>query len=175
MTENILLLISEKSNIFPTAGRSADIFGLYAVRARRLDPSIARHTDEIADLCCLFRVARLEAFGSAARGADFDDARSDADFLVEFSADREQDPLEQFFALALALEATLGRRVDPVEIGARKSVRYRDGRTGPRDGLRIVTRVPTWRTLSGPKRRSSPSMRASMKIATRALQSRSWR
>ena len=44
---------------------------------------IALHREELRDLCRRFHVRRLEVFGSAARG-DFDPARSDLDFLVEF-------------------------------------------------------------------------------------------
>ena len=47
---------------------------------------IAEHRAEIAALCRRFGVRRLAVFGSAARGADFDPARSDVDFLVEFAA-----------------------------------------------------------------------------------------
>ena len=47
---------------------------------------IALHREELRDLCRRFHVRRLEVFGSAARG-DFDPARSDIDFLVEFAED----------------------------------------------------------------------------------------
>ena len=63
-------------------------------------------------------IRRLEIFGSAARGGDFDPARSDADFLVEFAPGSPLSPLGQFFDLAADLEALLGRRVDLVERGA---------------------------------------------------------
>jgi hypothetical protein len=70
---------------------------------------------EIAALCRRFHVERLEVFGSAARGDDFDPGESDADFLVEFGPDRGLPPLEQFFGLAEALEDLLGRPVDLIE------------------------------------------------------------
>ncbi|MEX0645834.1 MAG: nucleotidyltransferase domain-containing protein, partial [Parvularculaceae bacterium] len=60
-------------------------------------------------------VKRLEVFGSAARGDDFDPERSDADFLVEFESISTTDPLGEFFKLASALSAALGRKVDLVE------------------------------------------------------------
>ena len=63
-------------------------------------------------------VARLEVFGSAARGTDFDPQTSDADFLVEFDPDSGLAPFDQFFDLAEALSMTLGRPVDLVEPGA---------------------------------------------------------
>ena len=61
---------------------------------------------------------RLEVFGSAARGADFDPARSDADFLVEFAPGSDMPALRRFFGLAEDLEQLLGRHVDLVEPGA---------------------------------------------------------
>lgn len=47
-------------------------------------PEIEQHRAAIAELCRRYRVRRLEVFGSAARGDDFDPARSDFDFLAEF-------------------------------------------------------------------------------------------
>lgn len=86
-----------------------------------MHPAIADHKDEIANLCRSFGVRRLEVFGSAARGGDFDPEKSDADFLVEFADEARADPLKQFFGLISALEATLGRRVDLVEPRAIKN------------------------------------------------------
>ena len=43
--------------------------------------AIADKREELMDLCRLHGVTRLEVFGSAARGADFDPKSSDADFL----------------------------------------------------------------------------------------------
>ena len=79
---------------------------------------IARRRDELTTLCRRFGVRRLEVFGSAARGADFDPKTSDVDFLVEFDRDGGHGPLEQFFGFARALETVLGRPVDLVERGA---------------------------------------------------------
>ena len=50
---------------------------------------IADRKDEIARICRRYRVQRLDLFGSAARGTDFDPETRDADFLVEF-----QPPLQ---------------------------------------------------------------------------------
>jgi len=82
---------------------------------------IAEKRQELIALCRRYDVARLEVFGSAARGADFDPARSDADFLVEFKAGSVLPPLEQFFGLADALANLLGRPVDLVEPSAIKN------------------------------------------------------
>lgn len=82
---------------------------------------VAQKRDALAALCRRYDVARLEVFGSAARGVDFDPARSDADFLVEFKVQSALPPLEQFFGLARALEDLLGRPVDLVEPSAVKN------------------------------------------------------
>ncbi len=81
---------------------------------------IALHRDELRDLCRRFRVRRLEVFGSAARG-DFDPARSDIDFLVEFAGD--DDDLARFVDFKQALESLLARRVDLVDRKAIESSR----------------------------------------------------
>jgi uncharacterized protein len=82
---------------------------------------IAAKRQELIELCRRYDVARLEVFGSAARGNDFDPERSDADFLVKFNDSSSLSPLEQFFGLADALAHLLGRRVDLVEPSAIKN------------------------------------------------------
>lgn len=79
---------------------------------------IDQHRAEIAALCRRYGVRRLEVFGSAARGTDFDPAASDADFVVDFDPKAAQSPLNQYFGLAGDLKTLLGRPVDLVEIGA---------------------------------------------------------
>ncbi len=79
---------------------------------------IASHLAELRARCRQFAVNRLELFGSAAHGVDFDPASSDADFVVEFQAEARLPPLQQFFGLSEALEQLLGRHVDLVEAGA---------------------------------------------------------
>lgn len=79
---------------------------------------IEKRREEIAVLCRRFGVIRLEVFGSAARGTDFDPERSDADFLVEFAPDAATRTLTNFFAFQDALHAVLGRPVDLVELTA---------------------------------------------------------
>ena len=74
---------------------------------------IASHREELRDLCRRFHVRRLDLFGSAARRADFDPAKSDLDFLVEF-AERDDD-LTRFVDFKEALEVLLARRVDLVD------------------------------------------------------------
>lgn len=71
----------------------------------------------VAELCQRLGVTRLELFGSAAR-ADFDAARSDIDFLVEFDDDPRYPVLQTFFGLKEALEALFERPVDLVSVNA---------------------------------------------------------
>ncbi len=63
-------------------------------------------------------MARLEVFGSAVRGVDFNPAVSDVDFLVEFKHGSRLKPLEQLFGLADALKHLFGWPVDLVEASA---------------------------------------------------------
>lgn len=75
---------------------------------------IAERRSELKALCRQYGVARLEVFGSAARGAEFAAGRSDADFLVTFLPSRRND-LEAFADFKDALAALLGMPVDLVE------------------------------------------------------------
>ena len=63
-----------------------------------------------------YRVERLALFGSAFRD-DFDSARSDLDFSVEFRTMTPHEHAESYFGLLDDLENLFGRRVDLVEIG----------------------------------------------------------
>ena len=69
---------------------------------------LAIDPDDLAEVCRRYHVAKLELFGSRARGTARPD--SDVDLLVTF-AEGETPGLE-FFGLANDLEALLGRRVD---------------------------------------------------------------
>ncbi|HVZ43182.1 MAG TPA: nucleotidyltransferase domain-containing protein [Ramlibacter sp.] len=81
---------------------------------------ISQKRDEISRICKEHHVRKLEVFGSAARGIDFDPEKSDADFLVEF----EPETLRRFdayFDVKEALEELLQRSVDLVEPDALKN------------------------------------------------------
>ena len=71
------------------------------------------HRDQISELCRSFGVRRLDVFGSAVR-EDFDPARSDVDFLVDFADDEARDRFRDYFAFRDALARVLGRPVDLV-------------------------------------------------------------
>ena len=85
--------------------------------ARAMLKEIKTHRDQIADLCRRYGVKRLELFGSAARGSDFEPGRSDIDFLVDFNDD-EPRTLEDFLDLETKLSDLLGRPVDVISRGA---------------------------------------------------------
>jgi hypothetical protein len=83
-----------------------------------MHPIIESSRQKLADLCRQRGVRRLEVFGSAAR-ADFDEARSDIDFLVDLGADTADiSPLDAYFGLKDDLESLFGRPVDLVSIGS---------------------------------------------------------
>lgn len=82
-----------------------------------MNPIVESKRAQVAELCCQSRVKRLELFGSAARD-DFDEARSDIDFLVELDDDPQVSPLDAYFGLKDALEAMFGRPVDLVSMGS---------------------------------------------------------
>lgn len=76
--------------------------------------AVEQHRDAIEALCRRYGVTKLDVFGSATRD-DFDEARSDVDFLVEFSAVPGLGALRQYFGFKEDLEQLLGRPVDLVE------------------------------------------------------------
>jgi hypothetical protein len=88
-----------------------------------MQPDIAEKREALAALCRRYGVARLEVFGSAARGADFDPDKSDVDFLVEFEPHGGLTPRDRFLGLADALEKLMGRPVDLVERNALEASR----------------------------------------------------
>ncbi len=80
-------------------------------------PEIEQHRAAIGEICRRYHVRRLEVFGSAARGYDFDPARSDVDFLVEFDPQGKLGTMAEYFDLRDALAEVTGRRVDLVVAG----------------------------------------------------------
>ena len=75
---------------------------------------VGSRLDALAELCRRFRVRRLDVFGSAARGDDFDPAHSDVDFLVEFEPGADPG-MAGFLDVEEALGAVVGRPVDLVD------------------------------------------------------------
>ncbi len=81
-------------------------------------PFIEAQRSAIAELCRRFHVRRLDVFGSAARGTDFDPSRSDVDLLVSYDPDASPPTLTAYFDLQEELAALLGYPVDLVMSGA---------------------------------------------------------
>lgn len=67
--------------------------------------------DELAALCRKHHVRKLAVFGSALRD-DFDPARSDIDFRVEFTEVPLDQCADNYFDFISALETLFGRPVD---------------------------------------------------------------
>jgi uncharacterized protein len=78
---------------------------------------IEAHRIDVAELCQRFHVHRLDVFGSAARGSDFDPARSDIDLLVTYFAGYHPG-IAAYQDLRDALAELFGRSVDLVMDGA---------------------------------------------------------
>ena len=78
---------------------------------------VAEKREKIAEHCRRLNVRRLDVFGSAARGDDFDPETSDVDFLVEFGEHDEHDEhgmARRYLGLEKSLEALFDRKVDLV-------------------------------------------------------------
>ncbi|MCC7151149.1 MAG: nucleotidyltransferase domain-containing protein [Rubrivivax sp.] len=82
-----------------------------------MHPIVATRREQLAELCRRRGVKRLDLIGSAAR-TDFDEARSDIDFVVDLGADPSVSPLDAYFDLKDALEALFDRPVDLISEGS---------------------------------------------------------
>jgi uncharacterized protein len=82
-----------------------------------MHPHIAQHRAGISAICQQYGICRLDVFGSAAQAKSFDVQTSDADFLVEFTAE-SKPTFREFFGARAALETLLGRNVDLLEAKA---------------------------------------------------------
>lgn len=83
----------------------------------RLPEFIESRRAEFAGLARRFGVERLALFGSAATG-EFDESRSDIDFVVAFRDMTPAEHADAYFGLLEALQDLLGHRVDLLEEGA---------------------------------------------------------
>ena len=72
---------------------------------------LQNHREEIAAVCGRLGVERLDVFGSAVR-ANFDPAKSDLDFVVQFAGPHGRGYADRYLALAEALEKVFARPVD---------------------------------------------------------------
>ena len=75
----------------------------------------------LKEACVRYRVRRLELFGSALTGKNFDPEKSDLDFLVEFLPLKQGEYADAYFGLLEAIENLFNRDVDLVMTGAIKN------------------------------------------------------
>ena len=71
--------------------------------------------EELAGLCRKYHIKRLELFGSAAMGKEFDPGSSDLDFLVEFMPVEDRNFLRDYIGLLEDLEKLFNLKVDLIE------------------------------------------------------------
>ncbi|MFZ4701414.1 MAG: nucleotidyltransferase family protein [Candidatus Methylumidiphilus sp.] len=130
-----------------------------------MHPLIHEHRNAIAERCQRYRVQRLEVFGSAARGTDFDPETSDADFLVEFSTASKSPSLKAFFGLQTDLSKVLGRTVDLAEASAIRTLCPGQGEPYPRGDLWSVTREPICGMYGKPPIQKTSSFRHGLPVS----------
>jgi predicted nucleotidyltransferase len=85
--------------------------------APELPAFIESRLADIAELARRFGVERLALFGSASTG-EFDELRSDVDFVVAFRDMTPAQHADAYFGLLEALQGLLAYRVDLLEEGA---------------------------------------------------------
>jgi uncharacterized protein len=81
-------------------------------------PIIEENREAIVALCKRYGITRLDVFGSAARGTDFDPATSDADFFYDADTTRDTH-VDDFFDFIRDMEQLLGRSIDLVTVHPR--------------------------------------------------------
>ncbi|MCK5226489.1 MAG: nucleotidyltransferase domain-containing protein [Planctomycetes bacterium] len=77
--------------------------------------------EAIKKLCVQYQVQRLELFGSALTGYNFDPKKSDLDFLVEFLPLKQGQHADAYFGLLEAIEKIFNRNIDLVMNSAIKN------------------------------------------------------
>ncbi len=82
---------------------------------------VQEHLAELKALCEQYKVKRLEVFGSALTGENFDAEKSDVDFLVEFKPLQPGQHADAYFGLLDACKKLFGRGVDLVMVRAIKN------------------------------------------------------
>lgn len=90
-----------------------------------IHPSVAQHLDEIRDLAARYGVEKLEIFGSAMT-PDFDEDRSDVDFIVHYPPDYDFGYFaKRLFDLEDEIAETLDRPTQLVMTSALRGSRFR--------------------------------------------------
>ena len=90
-----------------------------------MTPIVSDKLDAIASLARKHGVRRLFLFGSGL-SSDFDQQRSDLDFLVEFEAKSPSDHANGYFGLMEDLEKLLGLPIDLIEPGPISNPYFRE-------------------------------------------------
>jgi len=85
---------------------------------------IEKNYEALKSLCVRYRVRRLELFGSALTGNNFDPERSDLDFLVEFLPLKEGEYADAYFGLLEAIEHLFNKDINLVMPGAIKNLYF---------------------------------------------------
>ena len=86
---------------------------------------IENNKDKLIELCKKYKVSQLDLFGSAATG-EFDQEKSDLDFLVEFKETVAEDRFDNFFNFLEELKQLFNRSIDLVETGGLKNPYFID-------------------------------------------------
>jgi hypothetical protein len=82
-----------------------------------VNPIIAKHRSELTELCLKYDVRRFDLIGSATR-SDFDPARSDIDFVVDFNNFNVQNAADRYLGLMVDLEDLFHRKIDLISYRA---------------------------------------------------------
>ena len=77
---------------------------------------VADKREELIDLCRQFDVIKLEVFGSAARGDDFNPASSDVDLIVRFDPASKLRPFRRYMGFREAAMGLFRRKVELMEV-----------------------------------------------------------
>lgn len=75
---------------------------------------IGKYAEQIKECCEQFEVVRLDLFGSGTRD-DFNEERSDLDFLVTFAEPPRMGASDRYFGMLRRLGEVFNRKVDLVE------------------------------------------------------------
>ncbi|MBL8189726.1 MAG: nucleotidyltransferase domain-containing protein [Acidobacteria bacterium] len=75
---------------------------------------VSRYAEQLKQCCEQFEVVRLDLFGSGVRD-DFNEERSDLDFLVTFDEPTKIGYFDRYFGLMEKLSDIFNRKVDLVE------------------------------------------------------------
>lgn len=85
---------------------------------------IGKYLEQLREYCERYGVVRLDLFGSAARD-DFNEDRSDLDFLVTFEEPSKMDYADRYFGLLEDLQKLFNRKVDLIEEKAIRNPYFR--------------------------------------------------